>query len=850
MDDSEAETSLANEEERIRLMLEELFGPPAEDITSEDTADEERFRTEEWPSVLSLQPEELYGHLESEGLLRPPLTLAEFIDSDASSSDLDYRIWGSWKTTQVQLVRDTDCAERIKYKTSVSRIGEEFQTATGLSEVFVSRIWDGVKIPPLVGFGTLLEGFDGAYRAGIDIGGVNNTPQEAVVEGQGSVLLASSELLVDMRTELTQAVTVTTELRTDIKKLQTQLADQAADLKLQARAMTEVQSGIGKVGKSVMLVHSDILKLQQHLDDQSGTVDVQSTTLTSAKNDLESIRTLIGGLQVQIGTIQSTEELAAGKVLSDVLPQIEQHQADIETKLHKQVEALSSNLMMQVSEMRHDQTEENKRHEALLKHIKSGTEKASLLSPPDYGQLLVDLETRMRTHVEVSRQTHADFLQEQDREHSAREARCRNIRVVGLNKQEGEDTRECVTQFFRDVLRVADPVIDQVTRIGRSDKGARAVLVRFSSVAEKNRVLGNRSMLKGHRIWLDHDLTPKQMEEKKKELAKIKEASDEGWVAFLRDGQAVIFGGSKLWEHVDILALVETWESLDNMGKVIPGFERVETVGNLRKTLRGRGFGGIGIWARSGLDISTVPEFIDPNKHRIGSSQPAARDEGPHEERSNRSSVAVWNRVSEDNTRNSFADPFLRFICAGGLTILNGSARFPNTGTFTCKTANGASVVDFLMACTEGRERVSDLSCGAFQPESDHTPICFTLNGFLMSTRRKKSSRKIVFDRLLRKDFEQALAVQLQNVQPNPNTVADLLRSTAKLIFSKVQGRNNSWFDNSCVLARTQLLNSNPSESEGRSRAYKQLIRAKKRWFRREQKRILERELELDPQSF
>lgn len=50
----------------------------------------------------------------------------------------------------------------------------------------------------------------------------------------------------------------------------------------------------------------------------------------------------------------------------------------------------------------------------------------------------------------------------------------------------------------------------------------------------------NKSILKGQRIWLDPDLTPLQVEARRKELEKVKEAQLLGFVAYLRDGRAIV----------------------------------------------------------------------------------------------------------------------------------------------------------------------------------------------------------------------------------------------------------------------------------------------------------------------
>ncbi|KAL3693703.1 hypothetical protein R1sor_007354 [Riccia sorocarpa] len=141
--------------------LERLFGP---EVGTEEELLETEANVEGFPSATSLEPEELYSYLDGEDLLRLPVTVRELIPGQDEAFADDPSFWGSWRSKKVVLVRDHDCADRIRYKTETVHIEEDEE------EVFVSRIWSGDEVPPLIGFGTLLEGRDGAYRAGIEVG--------------------------------------------------------------------------------------------------------------------------------------------------------------------------------------------------------------------------------------------------------------------------------------------------------------------------------------------------------------------------------------------------------------------------------------------------------------------------------------------------------------------------------------------------------------------------------------------------------------------------------------------------------------------------------------------------------
>lgn len=158
------------------------------------------------------------------------------------------------------------------------------------------------------------------------------------------------------------------------------------------------------------------------------------------------------------------------------------------------------------------------------------------------------MEEKLESYAAAVKQSHMEFVQakEEERglleeEHKNQQARVNNCKISGLGEMEKENTKEVVTSFFQSQLKVHEPHILHAYRIGKK-KGdlPRPILVKFGVESEKARVLANRSMLKGARIWLDDDLTPTQVQARKIELEKVKVAKDQGLVAYLRNGQAVV----------------------------------------------------------------------------------------------------------------------------------------------------------------------------------------------------------------------------------------------------------------------------------------------------------------------
>ncbi|KAL2643117.1 hypothetical protein R1flu_010704 [Riccia fluitans] len=61
---------------------------------------------------------------------------------------------------------------------------------------------------------------------------------------------------------------------------------------------------------------------------------------------------------------------------------------------------------------------------------------------------------------------------------------------------------------------------------GVQDAINRTILVRIATVEDRDKILVSRSLLRGKRVWLDLDLTPSQLDAKRREIAKVKAANE------------------------------------------------------------------------------------------------------------------------------------------------------------------------------------------------------------------------------------------------------------------------------------------------------------------------------------
>ncbi|KAL3700657.1 hypothetical protein R1sor_018679 [Riccia sorocarpa] len=78
--------------------------------------------------------------------------------------------------------------------------------------------------------------------------------------------------------------------------------------------------------------------------------------------------------------------------------------------------------------------------------------------------------------------------------------------------------------------------------------------------------------------------------------------------------EATSLGNKDLWEKADIVTLVETWDTSDNTVAEIDGFTRVASLWNPKRFSKGRGFGGLAVWVRNGINTIVTVEKADTRK--------------------------------------------------------------------------------------------------------------------------------------------------------------------------------------------------------------------------------------------
>ena len=84
-------------------------------------------------------------------------------------------------------------------------------------------------------------------------------------------------------------------------------------------------------------------------------------------------------------------------------------------------------------------------------------------------------------------------------------------------------------------------------------------------------------------------------------------------------------------------------------------------------------------------------------------------------------------RKSHDKTVNRFGDLLLDLCKASNLCIVNGRLYGDTNGSYTCMTANGESVVDYLLTTFSNFGLLSDFQVLPFNEYSNHSPLTFTI---------------------------------------------------------------------------------------------------------------------------
>ncbi|KAL3686391.1 hypothetical protein R1sor_008965 [Riccia sorocarpa] len=594
-----------------------------------------------------------------------------------------------------------------------------------------------------------------------------------------------------------------------------------------AGKISELTAEILEVKSLVLEIRAEIQKIRRNMEDQEGSIVMQLKTLSAT----------IGDQQAALQVIQEQRTEVAAPIL-----EFQEAVSKIEDRMRTYAEVARESQMV------------------VLKEQECARQ--------------LEMDTKLKAFAEAAREAHVTAEAEREKEESARMARRLNLRVVGMTEESEEDTRAIVTTLFKDTLRVLEPGVVTAYRIGKREGQPRTILVKFDTVASTGIVFWN--------------------------VRGLSDATKEG--------------NNTLWQDVDIIALTETWSRQEELGVTFTGFTCLASVWNQKRGSRGRGFGGVAVWVKDGLEADIQVEHTDPlnqflclklqNNHAVsfllvayfapwgspvcktrecdsspflGISKIIQKIKGkgpiwvlgdfnsrvgwfqnpdlPQEGSSHRvreTAPACWDRWSDDDGRNQMADRFEEFLRTCDLTIVNGTGKFSSTRSYTYIGPAGSSVIDYLLASREARERVAEFTLGQLVPDSDHRPLICTILGF--DKTNVVSRRKPIVTIVLRDDgkdrYERLVSNRLPAAGLDTKKVTQVLVHSIREVTVSSQVGRCSWFDADCARERAKTLTAGPQECGPIFCAYNHFIRAKKRKLIRAQQVLLEKEWMHSPQLF
>lgn len=123
-------------------------------------------------------------------------------------------------------------------------------------------------------------------------------------------------------------------------------------------------------------------------------------------------------------------------------------------------------------------------------------------------------------------------------------SRRNNLRITGFTEQDEtswEQTAGCVSKLLETKLQLPSMKIERAHRVGLNKLiQPRPVVVRFAKYSDREAVLRNAKKLKGMGIYVNEDLCPASLEEKRRHIPRMRKAREEGKIAFFRHTKLIV----------------------------------------------------------------------------------------------------------------------------------------------------------------------------------------------------------------------------------------------------------------------------------------------------------------------
>ncbi|KAL3677277.1 hypothetical protein R1sor_027225 [Riccia sorocarpa] len=256
--------------------------------------------------VTALDANEFWALLDEAGVLKEPIKQEAVV---AAETGLSYELaeTGVWKNALIELERDLATPGRRKYKTKITALRND----RGLP-VWNHRLWNYRSAPPHTPFGTLLEGADGFYRAGLGVG-VGGFHFDDIPVGTTVELQSRATLRGLLRPRVDGATSYGEIPPTDGRHEQTE--SQAAEVQKKLGSMESTQNLIPELAKVVLKVKRNtdelsaesgkrVESLTAQLEEQRVSAEVQHGTTERIAVITEKLETQTLGVALQVKILQ------------------------------------------------------------------------------------------------------------------------------------------------------------------------------------------------------------------------------------------------------------------------------------------------------------------------------------------------------------------------------------------------------------------------------------------------------------------------------------------------------------------------------------------------------------------
>lgn len=119
-----------------------------------------------------------------------------------------------------------------------------------------------------------------------------------------------------------------------------------------------------------------------------------------------------------------------------------------------------------------------------------------------------------------------------------------NLRITGIQEQAGEtweETANTVSRLLEAKLQLPPMELERAHRTGPvTPSRPRPVVVRFERFRDREATIRNARKLKGTGIYINEDLCPASQELKKSQIPLMKQATEDGKIAFFRHTKLII----------------------------------------------------------------------------------------------------------------------------------------------------------------------------------------------------------------------------------------------------------------------------------------------------------------------